>query len=530
MEKDIIYSDEYIEIAQRTDGFYIESFRNGMSVDQFNKLIGLHSSIKIISFIAIKNALLFAPRSPVKFGEAKERITVDISSDELKAYVTLCVSESEFVGDRLNQLIKEIILKLNEKGIVFGIRNDVFLNNLCNNRQILIAEGVLPENGKDSQLRMYELKDPKPEAKEDGNVDHYELNLINRVDEGDWLGERIDPTNGVEGKSVKGKVIVQLPGKKYPLLYDKRSVKEVSENGITTLYALNSGAVHFDGDRVSVSNHLEIDSNVDFKTGNIDFEGYLTVKGSVEDNFSISSTKDIEILGDYGVGSVREIFSRDGSIYIKGGIVGKNKSVVKSKKDIYTKFISDATIICEGSVHIGFYCINSHITAREVIIDSPKGQIIGGNIQAEVKVVASIIGSASEKRTYINIKGFERDLVKERLERLITKVEKVKNELTRVKQEVAIYSNTNELSREQLSLYEDIKEKYFEIRNDLKALENERKIFVSCLRAHGEGEVVILKKAYAGTFIEIKKEVKDITQTVLGTCFYIQDGEIKEIT
>jgi len=44
-----------------------------MSVDEFNKIIGRHPEIKITSFMAIKNAILFAPKPPVKFGEVKDR-------------------------------------------------------------------------------------------------------------------------------------------------------------------------------------------------------------------------------------------------------------------------------------------------------------------------------------------------------------------------------------------------------------------------------------------------------------------------
>jgi len=34
---------------------------------------------------------------------------------------------------------------------------------------------------------------------------------------------------------------------------------------LTYLYALKSGAVHYEGDRISVSNHLEIDGDVTLK-------------------------------------------------------------------------------------------------------------------------------------------------------------------------------------------------------------------------------------------------------------------------
>ncbi|GAE88553.1 hypothetical protein [Acetivibrio straminisolvens] len=79
-----------------------------MSVDEFNKVIGQHPEIKITSFMAIKNAILFAPKPPVKFGEAKERISIELSSDELKAYIRLCVEEWEFSGDAKVKLLEEV--------------------------------------------------------------------------------------------------------------------------------------------------------------------------------------------------------------------------------------------------------------------------------------------------------------------------------------------------------------------------------------------------------------------------------------
>lgn len=529
MNQDIIFSSEYIIVSKRQDGFYIESFRNGMSVEQFNRIMGEHSEISITSFLVIKNALLSAPKPPAKFGEIKERIILEVSSDELKAYVTLCVMDSEIFGDKRVLLVKEIIKKLIDNGITFGVKHEVLLNQLVNYKKLLIAEGTLPINGEDSEIKLYDLKDAKPDIKEDGNVDHYELNLINKVNEGDWLGERIDPTNGTPGKSIRGNVIVAMSGKKYPLFYDKVSVKEVYENGITTLYSLRSGAVFYEGDRIGVSNHLEITSSVDFKTGNIDFDGFLTVKGSIEDNFSVSANQDIEILGDYGIGSVREVYSREGSVFIRGGIAGKNKAIVRSKKNIFTKFIADATIVCEGSVHIGFYCLNSNVTAKEVILDSPKGQIIGGNINAEIKVVSSIFGSASEKRTTVSVSGFDRKNMRDKLERIIAKVENLKNDLTKCKQEVAIYTNASELTREQVQAFERVKEKYFDIRNNLKLFEDDKKNLVGYLRTHGEGEISILKKAYPNTVFEIKKRTKEINSITLSTSYYIQDGDLREL-
>jgi len=39
-QENIIYFSDYICITKGADGFYIESYKKGMSVDEFNKIIG----------------------------------------------------------------------------------------------------------------------------------------------------------------------------------------------------------------------------------------------------------------------------------------------------------------------------------------------------------------------------------------------------------------------------------------------------------------------------------------------------------
>lgn len=531
MDQQTVFSSDLIRIVQKDKEFLIESYRKGIDIAAFNRILADHPFIKVTDYVAVRNAIQNPPTSLTRFGILKERVQVEISSDELRAYITLSVQDYELTGDSRTQVIKEILDSLRRCGVAHGIKQSALISQFSNNQKILIAEGDPPQNGCDSEINMYELREVKPEAKEDGNVDHYELSLINKVQKGDWLGERIDATEGTPGKSVKGNTILPLPGKVYPLIYDKDSVEEVREGSKTVLRALKSGAVHYEGPKVMVSNHLEIDGDIDFRTGNVDFDGYLTIKGTVADNFAICADRDIEITGDYGVGSVKEIVSRGGNIYIKGGVAGKNRAIIRTTKNIYTKFVSDATIICNGTVHIGFYCLNSNITAKEVIIDSPKGQIIGGNINAEIKVVSSIIGSPAEKRTSIQVTGFDRKELRNRFENVSTKVNNLRNQLFRVKQEVAIYSNTptSILTKKQMDEYTSVKELYFKLKDTLIDLENEKKNLAGYLRTHGEGEVAILKKAYPNTVLEVKRLIKELNKEILSTVFYYSDGELKHL-
>ncbi|MHB8065580.1 MAG: DUF342 domain-containing protein, partial [Ruminiclostridium sp.] len=91
MESTTIYSSPFIEITKSGDGFYLQSFKKGLSVDEFNKIIGSLPEIQISNFIVIKEALVFAPQDAKRFASVKEKVIVEISGDELKAYITLSV-------------------------------------------------------------------------------------------------------------------------------------------------------------------------------------------------------------------------------------------------------------------------------------------------------------------------------------------------------------------------------------------------------------------------------------------------------
>lgn len=524
-----LFKNNFFRITKVSDDYFIESFQKGFPIQEFNSILTNNPEIRLTSFTVIRDALLNAPRAPAKFGESKERILIEITNNDMNAYVTLCVEESDYTGSNKYALIKEVVSKLQENGIMFGIKSEALLDKLRIRVPFLIAEGIPPVNGEDSIIRIVELKEPKPEIKDDGKANYYELNLINKVNAGDWLGERTDPTEGTSGKTVKGAIIKPLPGKRFPLFYDPATVKEVYKDGITTLYSKVTGAVHFNGDKINVSNYLEIAQDVGFNTGNIDFDGFLTVKGAITDNFSVAAKNDIEILGEFGVGSVKEVISRNGNILIKGGIAGRNKAVIRATKDIYTKFISDATVICDGVLHVGYYCLNSNIIAKQLIIESNKGQIIGGNIKVQQKVVSAFIGNQGEKRTHITVTGFDRKMLKEELEQLQLSIQSARSRLAKAKQLFSIFQNTIDNGSKQYMEYEAAKESYFAAKDEVRLLESNIKTLLTYFKVKGEGEIEILKRIYPNTLLEMGSHIKEIWKEILTTCFFLQDGNMREI-
>ena len=527
MNNKIVYSDEYVTIYILVDSLYLESLKKGMPINQLNNIINSHPEFKITDFNAIKNAINNAPQPPKKFGVLKEKIVIKISEDKLKATVTYNAPKEYFDIKNRENLIRETYEVLNKNDIKFGIKRDFFFDNIEAGKTYTIAEGEPSVDGEDSIVKMYQLKEVKPEIKEDGKTNYYDLKLINTVKAGDWLGERIEAKEGFPGRTVTGEIIAARKGKQFPLLYDKNTVYEVFLNDKTVLYSKINGAVNYVEGRITVANHLEIDGDVDFNTGNIKFDGYVTINGTVTDGFSVEATKDIEINSPLGIGNVKKICSLQGSIFIKGGIVSKNHSLIDAKKDIYTKFADNTTLRCGGLAHIGFYCINSTVEAKEVYIESPKGNIIGGYIKAEAKVTSAIIGSSLEAKTIIEVSGFDRDYYLERLEAIKKDLENLKSEQQSLKKELSSASQQVMMPNE-MEIYNQLFNRLAEIQDKIKTLEYEQKNINRFLKTKGNGEITVTKRVYPNCTLIINKNQIEIIQPTITTSFYYMNGELKQ--
>ncbi len=373
---------------------------------------------------------------------------------------------------------------------------------------------------------LQEIQEKKPIVKDDGSVNHYELNLIDNVKKGDWLGEKIPPTEGKPGRTVNNKVLPARRGLDLHLKYDRKTIEEFEENGKTVLRAAIEGAVKFEGDKIRIDNHLIIPGDVGYETGSVSFDGYVTVKGTVKDGFSVIAKNDISIQGNMGLGVVDKVISREGSIYIKGGVFGKNISVIEAKKSVFVKYCNACTITAGEDINVGFYSLDSNLKAKKVIMDPIHGKVIGGTINAEIQVIAGVIGNKAEKKTYITVSGFDRLAIKKEFEQLLEKYKVMLTEVNKVKHQIEQFEhNTSGAEYVNSGEYNQYLRKYEDILEGIRMLDEYRKRLQQILETKGEGEVGISTAAYPETVIEIKNMQKRINSIVSGS-FYVVDKEL----
>lgn len=519
-----ILRNEFFSLHNENNELYISVYHTGYEIREFNQLLLDIPTLELHNFMGLKKALEEAPGGKVKIGRIRPRVEVSISFDEMEARIKLNITAKEFTENKI-MISSEIIQALEKAGVSEGL-DDLFSKPLTVQKEITVAKGIPPEDGEDAIIRYYEAAEKKPLVMDDGTVNHYELDLIENIKKGDWLGDKIKPTEGKPGMTVTGKSIPARRGMDFKLRYDRKTVEELEEEDKTVLRAAVDGAVRLDGESIGVNNHLIIPGDVGFETGNINFDGFVTVKGTVKDGFSITAKNDISIQSPMGLGVISRLISREGSIYIKGGIFGKNVSVIQAKKSVFVKYCNAAEITAGEDINIGFYSLDSSLKAKKIVMDPVHGKIIGGSVNAEVQVITGIIGNRSEKKTIINVVGFDRAAIRSEFEQLLEKYKALLGEVNSVKQQIAAFERRPDSDYLDDREYNQCLRKYADILDEIKLLDEYRKRLQKTLETKGEGEIGISLAAYPETYIAIKNMQKRIDSIVNGS-FYAMDNELK---
>lgn len=524
-----VYKNAHIELIEDNNVISMKILLAGYSIQLFNEEVakGL-PRLKITKFAALSAAFRDNIKGYIEIGEFCDVVQISVSSDAMVAQMSILLSEEAFDVYDKKKLLAFVVKACKEAGVIYGLTPENIVKDLRAIEPVDIAHGLLPIHGEDAVIKMYEITQVEPTLYETGDVDYYELNVINKAKEEDWLGERIDPTLGTPGIDVYGKEIEPREGHQIPLQFDPNTVISVEDERAnkTVLRALRNGAVVYQGDTIMILNSIDIDGDVSVSTGNIDFDGFVEVSGTVDDNFSVIATDNIQILGDMGIGASSLIESRSGDVYIKGGIAGKNKAKIVAKKNIYTKFASDCVIECGGTVNIGYYAMNCEIRAKEVIFESDKSKIIGGETYADVKIIVGELGSRADIHTKVKVTGFDRASFEEDYNKLNSAIELTKAKLDTAKDVLDGYGK-KVIKKSDYELYEQARKNHMKYKKRLAGLYEAQSNYISYLHAKGKGEVIAKKKVYPNVLIEIcDDQTLVVEESNLQMHYYYLDDEI----
>ena len=450
---------------------------------------------------------------------------VYIDRERLVAYLEVVPPSGEGDPCTFEQAMKliqdyKISYGLDEKVVREAVREENW------EKQFVIARGKAAEDGKDAQLKfLVPVQDVRmtPEIDEKGQADYYNLGLINNVSRGQALAERIPPVDGIKGMDVTGKEIAPRSGRDIPLPRGKNTVAN-EEN--TLLFAVIDGHAKLQNGKISVEPIFELNGDVDFSSGNIDFVGNVIIHGSVTSGFSVQAGGDIEIMGFIEAAEVVAA----GNIMVRGGIQAVTKNTIKAGGSIMARFVENSRLEAGQDIRVREAIMQSNIRAgNSVIVSDRRATIVGGVIQASQLVEAKILGSQLATQTIIEVgvnpyhREEYRSLMKTRTEQK-KRLDTLNTNLQSLQR--AGISPQEMSTRKRMALikmldeYKRVKQEYKEGEERILVLEEEfNKAKAARIRA---SEV-----AYPGVRISIGSAFYLINDPIKYSQFVLEEGEVR---
>lgn len=520
----IIFENNFLEISQENGKVYIKTTKSGFLLKDFDAIIRLNPRIKLTNFAVLKNVLSKEVENKVEIGEWLPVVSIETSRDKMT--VSLFVYETtEYIRQNQLEIKDEIRRLLAEHSIKHGIQ-PINIESIVPGKAVLLAQGTPPIKGDDAKITYLEIPERKPVIREDGKADYYDMSFIFEIKEGDWLGEKIPLQYGIPGLTVYGVEVPAQPGRDVPLKYDKKSAYEAEEDGKTVLRSRIGGVLEHIQGLISVNHHLPINGDIGVETGNIEFEGSVSIRGTVQAGYSVIAKGDISIEGPEGVSGAKLIKSLEGDIFIRGGIFGLGETRIEAGGNIFVKHVNEAHLIAGEDVNIGFYSLGSNIKGHSILVDERKGKIIGGTAIAKSVIVTAISGNRLERRTELIINSINKQdglaIIQNKASLLKAMHEDIVHLEGQVTRSMALVKNFN---KQQVAAFEQTKQKLNQSKDQAGTLDREIKQMMNDLRNAGKEEIHVTKEAYPGTYVQIGKKSTVLSKMTNGK-FLLEFGEL----
>ena len=453
------------------------------------------------------------------------KVEVSLAANKMEASVKMTAPK----GGRHVE-VEDVMAALARNGVKQGIKKDVIENIVMQqwyNEKVVVAEGSAPEDGVDGKINYLfetEATKPRPTIDEEGEVDFYELNIVSNVRIGDPLAEKTPPTNGKNGMTIFGEEIGARPGKDVPFPIGKGVT--FSKENPNMIVAQIAGQPRLQANKIHVYPVYEVQGDVDFSTGNIDFVGDVIVRGGVIEGFVVKAEANITVFGPVA-GSILEA---GGNVILHKGMHGQDKGVINAGEDVNAKFLEHTTVKAGGDIYASDGVIQCNVTAKKnIICQGKKGLIIGGRVSAGEEVRARVIGNYLATPTEVEAGGSPK--VRDELRQIEAQKKALKLNLDRTEKGVKslklVQERQGALPPDKKDLLLQLTRAQFHLMGQLKKLEQREEELEEILSSSYKGKVTVSDNIYPGVKLIIKQAVLHVRDMINSTTFYEQDGEIQ---
>jgi uncharacterized protein (DUF342 family) len=470
-----------------------------------------------------KNASKGNPQSSDPFSHMK----VEIASGNMEAFLNL-----NTVGLDFSQMESTVIYnyltnntKLFSEFIDFNKINEILatLKKIKSGEvketlvRVVIAKGVPMVEGMDGWIKYYHPHNQRVVIGTDGKADFRNLEKYITIKRDEKIATVFQGVPGKQGKDVLGVDLNPKAIKKPKLEIGSNITSEtiVSQEEPDKIYieysASCDGVLSSNEESIQVSEELKLTTDVGIATGNINYQGSITIEGSIEEGAKVVCTGMMMV--NANVESSEIEVGQD--MTVKGGIKLKNRGVIKVKGNLRSKFIENAIIEVDGDVIVEGSILNSKIYCiGSVLLIGATSGILGSEIIVFGSVSTVNLGSTAGLDVIIDM-GYhhKNDKLYNELGNTIKSAEK---ELATLVPQVQQMNNIIKQSRGKLD--EDRKKKYKELidtfkqKNDLHRRMVNKHEELKTSRFNTDKINLIVKGAgFPGATIKYRRQVEKLT-------------------
>lgn len=516
----VLIQNDFFDLELQDDKVVVRPKKAGFPLKAFDAITKQYPRLKISSFAALRQALTEAEGEHI-IGSWLPDFELFITADKMRAQLIINMPTQEF-EDNKQAILEQAEKSLTTAGVVYGrvpLQELLFIAG----EPLVIANGKQPEQGADAVITYMEIPDRKPVIREDGSADYYEMNFVTPVAEGDWIGEKVPPQEGIEGRDIFGNSIAATKGHDDKLYYDRTAISEVQEQGKVVLRAMHGGTLEYINGVISIGKQLVINGDVGPETGNITFDGAVSVYGTVLAGYSIKASGDISIEGNEGVTNAKLIQSSQGEIYIKGGVFGGGVTVVEAKGDIFIKHANNCKLYAT-TVHAGLYLFGTDVIANRVLVDKNRGKIIGGHIEALLRIECAYAGNNHERTTSLHAKGVNKDELYKEIQKMAKELKERQSVLNRLEQHSVQFEKVAAGARgQQAEAYKKTAETIVTNRQAIQELDRDIQMRLQMIKQAVSAQIEVTREAYPGAVIQIGTRSATLHDGRRGV-FEVKDG------
>ncbi len=441
--------------------------------------------------------------------------SIYLSEDKMTVALTF---ESE--GD----VDKDTILSdLVSRNVVFGVDKDR-IEEVIKNHEIgidyIIARGKRPQKGEDGKVEYFfkTSADFEPSVDETGNINFKSLNIVNNVEEGTKLAKITYPTNGVDGMNVFAKTVKCERGKNPIIMFDDKSVEKNENNELISKVV---GAVRLTKGKVIVENHFVVRGDVGPTTGNISFNGSITITGNVLTDYEVRASGDVEIKGSV---EGAYIYSK-GNVIVHKGVIGMNKGRVETDGFLHAKYIQSCEVDCKDEI-VAESILYCNVKCRKSItVKGRKGVLNGGVYRASDLVSVKQLGSHMCTKTVVEV-GVDPVLM-ERFKKAKADVAACNSQIDKLEIIIETLSkNSDNLNAKKKLILENAMNSRNKIEDSLNRAMYDLNECGELISSALDGTVLVSGVAYQGVKIQISECVYYINDELKASKFVKKKGDI----